>query len=185
MKSGLPESLSGGLRECRTGFVIHMVLLFHRPFLVAAGEYMVIEGRNWVNCIMAIVTSQNMLQRALKNGYAVGAFNITNFMEMGALIEVAVQKRSPSLFKPRNASLDFLDRQRLWRSLTRWQSRRRSRSVCILTIVPMWDLPGYGLMPDIPALCSTPHKNPLRTISARRKKCVLTVILWEFRLKAN
>jgi ketose-bisphosphate aldolase len=57
---------------------------------------------------MSIVTSQKMLLDALENGYAVGAFNITNFMEMRALIETAVQKRAPLIIQTTEIVARFL-----------------------------------------------------------------------------
>jgi len=49
-----------------------------------------------------------MLLEALKGGYAVGAFNITNLMEMGALIEAAVRKQSPLVIQTNETVARFL-----------------------------------------------------------------------------
>ena len=48
---------------------------------------------------MAIVDAKEMLLRAAEGGYAVGAFNITNIIQMEAVLEAAVEADSPLIIQ--------------------------------------------------------------------------------------
>lgn len=48
---------------------------------------------------MSIVNSHNMLLEAAKDKYAIGAFNITDIVEMMAVIETAEEKKSPVIIQ--------------------------------------------------------------------------------------
>ncbi len=42
---------------------------------------------------MSIVNAKEIMVEALKGGYAVGAFNITDLLQFEAVIDVAIEKR--------------------------------------------------------------------------------------------
>ena len=44
---------------------------------------------------MPVVSAREMLVEAATHGYAVGAFNVTNIIQMEAVIEAAVARRAP------------------------------------------------------------------------------------------
>ena len=44
---------------------------------------------------MSVVCATEMLQRATEGGYAVGAFNVTSFVQMVAVVQAATAKRAP------------------------------------------------------------------------------------------
>ncbi len=48
-----------------------------------------------------LVSMKDMLQHALKNGYAVGQFNINNLEWVGAVLSTAQQCRSPVIWRVR------------------------------------------------------------------------------------
>jgi tagatose 1,6-diphosphate aldolase GatY/KbaY len=48
---------------------------------------------------MAIVNAKRILQKATREGYAVGAFNITNLVQMEAVVEAAVEQESPLIIQ--------------------------------------------------------------------------------------
>ena len=48
---------------------------------------------------MPIVNAKEMLLEATAEKYAVGAFNVTNFLQMKAVVETAVEKRSPVIIQ--------------------------------------------------------------------------------------
>ena len=48
---------------------------------------------------MPIVNAKEMLLKATAENYAVGAFNVTNFLQMKAVVETAVEKRSPVIIQ--------------------------------------------------------------------------------------
>ncbi|RZW19280.1 MAG: ketose-bisphosphate aldolase [Desulfobulbaceae bacterium] len=48
---------------------------------------------------MPIVNATEMLLKATAENYAVGAFNVTNFIQMKAVVETAVEKKSPVIIQ--------------------------------------------------------------------------------------
>jgi tagatose 1,6-diphosphate aldolase GatY/KbaY len=59
---------------------------------------------------MSVVTAKEILLQATKDKYAVGAFNITNLIQMEAVIETAIDKRAPLIIQTSVAPSKFLGR---------------------------------------------------------------------------
>ncbi len=57
---------------------------------------------------MSIVTAKEMLIEATEGKYAVGAFNITNLIQMEAVVEAAVEKKSPLIIQASVTPSEFL-----------------------------------------------------------------------------
>jgi len=57
---------------------------------------------------MAIVSAKEMLTKASKKKYAVGAFNITSLVQMEAIIEVALEKNAPVIIQTSVTPAKFL-----------------------------------------------------------------------------
>jgi len=57
---------------------------------------------------MAIVNAREMLLKATKEKYAVGAFNITNIIQMEAVVEAAVEKKAPLIIQTSVTPAKFL-----------------------------------------------------------------------------
>ena len=57
---------------------------------------------------MSIVSAKEMLLKASKEKYAVGAFNITSVVQMGAVIEAAVEKNTPVIIQTSVTPAKFL-----------------------------------------------------------------------------
>ena len=57
---------------------------------------------------MTIVSAKEMLIKASKEKYAVGAFNITSLVQMGAIIEAAVEKNMPVIIQTSVTPARFL-----------------------------------------------------------------------------
>lgn len=57
---------------------------------------------------MAIVSAKNILLNASAKGYSVGAFNITNIIQMEAVVEAAVNKNAPLIIQTSVAPSRFL-----------------------------------------------------------------------------
>ena len=57
---------------------------------------------------MAIVNAREMLLKATKEKYSVGAFNITNIIQMEAIVEAAVEKKAPLIIQVSVAPSKFL-----------------------------------------------------------------------------
>jgi tagatose 1,6-diphosphate aldolase GatY/KbaY len=57
---------------------------------------------------MTIVSAKEMLIKASKAKYAVGAFNITSVVQMGAIIEAAVEKNTPVIIQTSVTPAKFL-----------------------------------------------------------------------------
>jgi len=60
---------------------------------------------------MAIVNAKSILQKATREGYAVGAFNITNLVQMEAVVEAAVGQESPLIIQTSVTPSRFLGRE--------------------------------------------------------------------------
>lgn len=58
---------------------------------------------------MAIVNAKDMLLKATDERYAVGAFNITNLIQMEAVVEAAVNKKAPLIIQTSVTPSKFLD----------------------------------------------------------------------------
>lgn len=59
---------------------------------------------------MSIVNAKEIMIEAAKGKYAIGAFNITNLIQMEAVIEAAVDKKSPLIVQTSVKPSKFLDR---------------------------------------------------------------------------
>jgi tagatose 1,6-diphosphate aldolase GatY/KbaY len=59
---------------------------------------------------MSIVTAKEILLEATAGGYAVGAFNITNLIQMEAVVEAAVDKKAPLIIQTSVTPSKFLGR---------------------------------------------------------------------------
>jgi len=57
---------------------------------------------------MAIVNAKEMLLKATKEKYSVGAFNITNIIQMEAVVEATVEKKAPLIIQTSVAPSKFL-----------------------------------------------------------------------------
>ena len=57
---------------------------------------------------MAIVNAKEMLLKATKEKYSVGAFNITNIIQMEAVVEAATEKKAPLIIQVSVAPSKFL-----------------------------------------------------------------------------
>ena len=60
---------------------------------------------------MSIVNAKDMLLKATDEKYAVGAFNITNLIQMEAVVEAAVNKKAPLIIQTSVTPAKFLDRR--------------------------------------------------------------------------
>lgn len=58
---------------------------------------------------MPVVNAKEMLLKTTEEKYAVGAFNITNLIQMEAVIAAAVNKKSPSIIQTSVTSSKFLN----------------------------------------------------------------------------
>ena len=58
---------------------------------------------------MAIVNAREMLLKATKEKYAIGAFNVTNFIQMEAVIAAAVKRKSPLIIQSSVSPTKFLN----------------------------------------------------------------------------
>jgi len=59
---------------------------------------------------MSIVTAKEITQQAAAGKYAVGAFNITNVIQMEAVVEAAVEKKAPLIIQTSVTPSEFLGR---------------------------------------------------------------------------
>jgi len=60
---------------------------------------------------MSIVTAREITQKASEDKYAVGAFNITNVIQMEAVVEAAVEKKAPLIIQTSVTPSEFLGRE--------------------------------------------------------------------------
>lgn len=60
---------------------------------------------------MSIATAREILLEATEGGYAVGAFNITNLIQMEAVVEAAIEKRAPLIIQTSVKPSKFLGRE--------------------------------------------------------------------------
>lgn len=59
---------------------------------------------------MSIVTAKEIMLEAAENKYAVGAFNITNLIQMEAVVDAAIDKRAPLIIQTSVKPSKFLSR---------------------------------------------------------------------------
>jgi len=59
---------------------------------------------------MSIVTAKEILLEATEGGYAVGAFNITNLIQLEGVVEAAVEKKAPLIIQTSVTPSKFLGR---------------------------------------------------------------------------
>ena len=59
---------------------------------------------------MAIVTAKEITKEGTKNKYAVGAFNITNIIQLEAVVEAAIEKNAPLIIQTSVTPSQFLGR---------------------------------------------------------------------------
>ncbi len=59
---------------------------------------------------MSIVNAKEIMIPASEQGYSVGAFNITNIIQMGAVVEAAVEKKAPLIIQTSVTPSQFLGR---------------------------------------------------------------------------
>lgn len=60
---------------------------------------------------MSIVTAKEILLEATEGGYAVGAFNITNLIQLEAVVQAAVDKKAPLIIQTSVTPSKFLGRE--------------------------------------------------------------------------
>jgi tagatose 1,6-diphosphate aldolase GatY/KbaY len=60
---------------------------------------------------MSIVNAKEMMLKATAEKYAVGAFNCTNLIQMGAVVEAAVELKAPLIIQASVAPSKFLQPQ--------------------------------------------------------------------------
>jgi tagatose 1,6-diphosphate aldolase GatY/KbaY len=60
---------------------------------------------------MSIVTAKEIMVEAAKGKYAVGAFNVTNLIQMEAVVEAAIDKKAPLIVQTSVAPSKFLGRK--------------------------------------------------------------------------
>jgi tagatose 1,6-diphosphate aldolase GatY/KbaY len=60
---------------------------------------------------MSIVNAKEMMLKATAEKYAVGAFNCTNLIQMGAVVEAAVELKAPLIIQASVAPSKFLKPQ--------------------------------------------------------------------------
>ncbi len=60
---------------------------------------------------MSIVTAKEIMVEAAKGKYAVGAFNVTNLIQMEAVVEAAIDKKAPLIVQTSVTPSKFLGRQ--------------------------------------------------------------------------
>lgn len=59
---------------------------------------------------MSIVNARDIMIEAAKNRYAIGAFNVTNIIQMEAVVETAVEKKSPLIIQTSVKPSKFIGR---------------------------------------------------------------------------
>lgn len=59
---------------------------------------------------MSMITAREMMQRAAEGKYAVGAFNITNLIQMEAVVEAAIEEKAPLIIQTSVTPSKFLGR---------------------------------------------------------------------------
>ena len=57
---------------------------------------------------MSIVNAKEIMIEAAKNGWAVGAFNVTDLLQFEAVIDAAIEKRAPVIVQTSVKPSQFL-----------------------------------------------------------------------------
>jgi tagatose 1,6-diphosphate aldolase GatY/KbaY len=100
---------------------------------------------------MSIVNAKEMMLKATAEKYAVGAFNCTNLIQMGAVVEAAVELKAPLIIQASVAPSKFLQPQVVAAIYKKpWRKRPRFRSVYTWIIVMKWIFARNAQMPAIP-----------------------------------
>ena len=55
---------------------------------------------------MSIVNAKEIMVEALKGGYAIGAFNVTDLLQFEAVIDAAIEKKAPVIVRTRGHRLE-------------------------------------------------------------------------------
>ncbi len=79
---------------------------------------------------MPVVNAKEMLLEATRGGYAVGAFNITNIIQMEAVVQTAVEMKSPLMIQTSVAPSKFLGRDVLV-AITRSLAQAAPIPICL------------------------------------------------------
>ena len=57
---------------------------------------------------MALVTTKEMFEKAVRSDYAIGAFNINNMEIVQAIVDAAVLEKSPVILQVGSISMKYL-----------------------------------------------------------------------------
>ncbi len=79
---------------------------------------------------MALVSSREMLLKAQKEGYALGAFNVENMEMVQAVIEAAEEMRSPVMIQTTSGTLKYAT-PAMYASMVRAMAEKASVPVCM------------------------------------------------------
>ena len=79
---------------------------------------------------MSIVNAKHMLIKATEERYAVGAFNVTNLIQLEAVVEAAVEKKSPLIVQTSVTPSKFLGADVL-AAIYRTLAERESIPICL------------------------------------------------------
>ncbi|MBR6767768.1 MAG: class II fructose-bisphosphate aldolase [Clostridia bacterium] len=79
---------------------------------------------------MALVSSREMLLKAQKEGYALGAFNVENMEMVQAVIEAAEEMRSPVMIQTTSGTLKYATPD-MYASMVRAMAEKASVPVCM------------------------------------------------------
>jgi fructose-bisphosphate aldolase class II len=85
---------------------------------------------------MSIVNAKEIMMVAAKEKYAVGAFNITDLVQMEAVVEAAVAKKAPLIIQTSVKPTKFLGVNVLVAIYRTLAERLPSRSACTWIIAP-------------------------------------------------
>lgn len=79
---------------------------------------------------MALTDAKGMLMRATEKGYAVGAFNVTNLIQLEAVVEAHVERRAPLILQTSVTPSKFLG-QKVVVAITRTLAEAASIPICL------------------------------------------------------
>lgn len=79
---------------------------------------------------MALVSSREMLLKAQKEGYAIGAFNVENMEMVQAVIEAAEEMRSPVMIQTTSGTLKYAS-PAMYAAMVRAMAEKASVPVCM------------------------------------------------------
>jgi len=101
---------------------------------------------------MSIVNAKEIMMVAAKEKYAVGAFNITDLVQMEAVVEAAVVKKAPLIIQTSVKPTKFLGVMCWLQSTRPWPRRLQSRSACTWITAPRSSTARNARMPATPIL---------------------------------